>query len=301
MKGIGVDVGGTEVKVAVVNKELKVLSNYKIPTPLSNGYKGFVKELGGFIKKIAKEFNATRICFAIAGDVDSERGILRFAPNLNGWRNKRIKSDFELECGVSVDVENDANMAIWGAYVFELKKRYKNVVGFTLGTGVGGGIIIDGKLYRGSSTTAGEFGHMVIRKDGLRCGCGNYGCLEAYTSAKYIVEEAKRRVKGVSANPTPKEIYDLALSGDKEAQRIWYEYGLNLGYGIGNVIVLFNPQAVVLVGGLCGAYRFFKGGIKEALKKYGIKKPIDYAKIIPIARNDLGVIGCAEFVMEKRG
>lgn len=300
MRGIGVDVGGTDIKIAVVDKNLNILSSYKISTPLSNGYLGFVKNVSFFLKKVIREFNAKRICFAIAGDVDSERGILRFAPNLNGWKNKKIKLDFESECGISVDIENDANMAIWGAHVFELKKKYKNVIGFTLGTGVGGGIIIDGNLYRGSTTTAGEFGHMIIRKDGLRCACGNYGCLEAYCSTKHVCDEAKKRIKNISGLITPKDIYDLALYGNKEAQGIWYEYGLNLGYGIGNAIVLFNPDAVILAGGLCGAHKFFMDGIRDTLKRYGIRKPINSAKIIPVLRNDLGVIGCAEFVMEKR-
>ncbi|MCX7905731.1 MAG: ROK family protein, partial [Elusimicrobiales bacterium] len=235
MRGIGIDVGGTEIKIAVVDRNLKVLCNDSFPTPLFYDYNYFVKETSKIIKNFIFEHKANKICFAIAGDVDSEKGILRFAPNLCGWKNKNIKKDFEKECMVEVIVENDANMAVWGGYVFELKKKYKNVVGFTLGTGVGGGVILNGSLFKGSTTTAGELGHMVIRVGGDLCSCGNRGSLEAYCSTKRVCYEARKRIKNISENITPKYIFDLAVSGNKIARDIWYEYGEYLGFGIGNV------------------------------------------------------------------
>ncbi|MGC8866768.1 MAG: ROK family protein [Elusimicrobiales bacterium] len=177
MRGIGVDVGGTKTKIAVVDRDRKILYSQSILTPLSNGYEGFIFKISKILLKLIKNYRASKVSFAVAGDIDSDKGVLRFAPNLCGWKDKNIKSDIEKRCGIEVRVENDANMAIWGAYVFELGKRYRNVVGFTLGTGVGGGVIIDGKLYKGSTTTAGEFGHIVIKYGGLRCACGNRGCL----------------------------------------------------------------------------------------------------------------------------
>lgn len=302
MRSIGVDVGGTETKISVIDEKLRVLFNNKIPTPLNDGYDGFVKVLSNFLKGLINQYNANKICIAIAGDVDSEKGILRFAPNLCRWKNKKIKDDFQKETSVEVFVENDANMAIWGAYVFELKKRYSNVVGFTLGTGVGGGIIINGKLYKGTTTTAGEFGHIVIRVGGKKCACGNYGCLEAYCSTRYLIYEAKRRIKFLKDKNefTPKSLFELAKKGDEKALEIWYEYGINLGYGIGNIIVSFNPQVIVLTGGVSNAHRFFMKGIKDTLKNYGIKKPIEDIKIHVTSTKNLGVLGCAEFVMEKR-
>ncbi|MCX7642020.1 MAG: ROK family protein [Elusimicrobiales bacterium] len=300
MRGIGVDVGGTEIKIAVVNKNLEVLCSDKFPTPLSNGYNYFVKKTAKIIKNFISKYKANKICFAIAGDVDSEKGILRFAPNLCNWENKNIKKDFEKECNVEVIVENDANMAIWGGYVFELKKKYKNVVGFTLGTGVGGGVIIDGNLIKGSTTTAGELGHMVIKVGGDLCACGNRGCLEAYCSTKKICYEAKKRIKNVSKDITPKYIFDIAVSGNKIAREIWYEYGEYLGFGIGNIVMSLNPDVILLTGGLSGAYMFFMDGVENTLRKYGIRKPIDYIKIHITSTKNLGVLGCAEFVMEKR-
>lgn len=302
MNSIGVDIGGTHTKISVVNDKLNVLYTDEISTPLANGYTAFVKRISYYLKDLINRYKAERIGIAIAGDVDSQNGILRFAPNLCGWKNKMIKRDFEKEIGVDVFVENDANMAIWGAYVFELKKRYSNVVGFTLGTGVGGGIIINRTLYKGSTTTAGEFGHIVIRKDGIKCACGNYGCLEAYCSTNYVLNQAREKISslGSKTDLTPKNIFDLAKEGNSLAKQIWYEYGVNLGYGIGNVVVSFNPEVVVLTGGLSNAYRFFMKGVMETLKSYGIRKPIESIKIHVTSTKNLGVLGCAEFVMEKK-
>lgn len=301
MKSIGVDVGGTETKIAVVDDLMRTVYFTKVQTPLKNGYSGFVTELGKILTDIACEYKVIGIGFAIAGDVDSVKGILRFAPNLCGWKNKNIKSDFEEVCGVRVMVENDANMAVWGAYMLNFRKKYNNICGFTLGTGIGGGIIINGKLHLGSTTTAGEFGHMVIREKGLKCACGNRGCLEAYCSTARVIKLASLKIKGIMTDKiTPKLVYELARKGNKAAKDIWYDYGRYLGYGISNIAVILNPQAIILTGGLSGAWEFFKDGIRETLDKYGIKKPIDMLKIHVISSKNLGVIGSALYLMEMK-
>ncbi len=300
MIGIGVDIGGTKTKIAVIDRNRKILELQNIPTPLSNGYEGFISEMCSIISKLVKKYKALKIGLAVAGDVDSYEGILRFAPNLCGWRDKKIKSDIEKVCEVEVMVENDANMAIWGAYVFELGKKYKNIAGFTLGTGVGGGIIIDGKLYKGLTTTAGEFGHIVIKEGGLLCACGNKGCLEAYCSTKRICEMAVLEIEGVDKNITPKDIYEMAKDGNQKAKKIWFEYGRYLGYGIGNIAVSLNPEVVVIAGGISQASEFFMEGVRETLMSYGIRKPIDLIKIHIASTKDLGAVGCADFAMEGR-
>lgn len=312
MISIGLDVGGTNTKVAVLSDKYKVLKNIKIPTPLSKGYNFFIKELTRIVGSISKEYPKEKIsvCIGIAGDVDSDNGVLRYAPNLCGWKNKKIKKDFEKNSGFKCFVENDANMASWGIYVFEVKRKVKNMAVFTLGTGVGGGIIINGSLYRGSSSTAGEIGHMIIKEGGEKCNCGNYGCLEAYCGTYALIRDVHRRVKNTdyyfkkygieNGNITPKIIYESAKKGDKICLDIWKDYGYRLGSGIGNIGVLLNPEITVLAGGVSRAHKFFMPFVKKRLLEYGIKTPINKMEILISDNEDIGVFGCASFALDNK-
>lgn len=312
MISVGLDVGGTNTKIAVLNDKYKILKNIKIPTPLSNGYDFFIKELAKIAISISREYQKKKIsvCIGIAGDVDSDRGILRYAPNLCEWKNKNIKKDFERVSGFKCLVENDANMASWGIYVFEVKRKVKNMAVFTLGTGVGGGIITNGNLYRGSTSTAGEIGHMIIKEGGEKCNCGNYGCLEAYCGTYALIREVQRRIKNTDSylkkygfekgNITPKIIFDLAEKGDRICLDIWKDYGYRLGSGIGNIAVLLNPEITVLAGGVSRAHKFFMPFVKKRLSEYGIKTPINKMKILISNNEDIGVLGCASFALDNK-
>jgi len=309
MISIGFDIGGTNTKIAVVNDKYKILKKFSIQTPVSKGYKNFIKELSFEFESLKKEFDGEKLAgltIAIAGDVDSDNGILRYAPNLRGWRNKNIRDDFREISKISPKIENDANMAAWGVYSLEIKKKVKNLVIFTLGTGIGGGIIIDGRLYRGFTSTAAELGHMVIVQGGERCNCGNYGCLEAYCGGYALIREAKKRVDikrhysrfKMLDKLTPKIIFEAAKHNDKISIEIWKKYGYHLGTGIGNILVSLNPQMVVLCGGVSRAYKFFIPALKDRLSEYQIKTPVNSVKIKVSLNSSIGVMGSAIFAME---
>lgn len=310
MFGIGFDIGGTNTKIAVIDKNYALIDRFDTPTPLKS-YRYFVEKIAEIIKKLNNKYKGVKgFHLAIAGDVDWENGILRYAPNLKGWKNKKIKQDIEEITGIKISLNNDANMAGYGAYVFEFKKRYKDMVTFTLGTGVGGGIIIDGNIIRGKTTTAGEMGHMVIIENGKRCRCGNNGCVEAYCGSYGIVREFMERVgdyknyiskyKDIRTDRIdPYLIYILAKNGDKLATDLWKDYGYKLGTAIGNVIMILNPEVVVLSGGVSRAYHFFMPSLKKRLNEYGIKTPVKNVKIYISKEKDLGVIGSACYALER--
>jgi len=312
MISIGFDVGGTNTKVCVMEEKYKVLKEFMIETPNRNGYDCFIKEISGLIVSLKKEFSRFTIsglCLAIAGDVDSVNGVLRYAPNLNQWRNKNIKHDLEKISNIKCFIENDANMAAWGCYVFDTQKKFNDMVVFTLGTGVGGGIIIGGKLYRGSTSTAGELGHMIINSGGRKCGCGNYGCLEAYCGTAPLIYDAKKRIRDVEDfikkysfdgdEITPELISKAAQKKDDIALRLWSDYGYNLGTGVGNILMLLNPECVCFCGGISRASKFFMPSVKKRIDEYGIKTPGRNIKIIVSKHHNIGVAGAAAFVFEK--
>ncbi|MEF3280975.1 MAG: ROK family protein [Elusimicrobiota bacterium] len=312
MISLGIDVGGTNIKVAAMNEKKELLEVFETTTDVEKGYGLFIRKISNIISDMRKKYKQklAGCCFAIAGDVDSNNGVLRYAPNLSGWKNKYIKKDIENLSNLKCIVQNDANMAAWGCFIFDLKRKFKNVAVFTLGTGIGGGIILDGKLYCGSSSSAGEFGHMVINYRGEKCNCGNYGCLEAYCSTYSLKKNAIKKIKNLSdyikkysmeeKELSPKLLYNAALKGDPVALKLWSEYGVSLGTGIGNVILSFNPDRVVLCGGVSRAARFFMPYVKKRLCEFGIKAPIKFSKIIVSRHYNVGVMGAAAFVFEKR-
>ncbi|MBI4656838.1 MAG: ROK family protein [Elusimicrobia bacterium] len=201
MIGIGIDIGATNTKMAVVNNAGKILKETKFRTADYKTCGSFIKELCRITNEWKKEFDPAvkSIGMGIAGDVDPEKGILRFSPNLRGWKNVELAGPVKKQTGLFCVLENDANMAAWGAYAVELKKKYKNVLAVTLGTGVGGGLIINGNLYHGSNGSAGEIGHVKIAEGGRICHCGAGGCMEAYVGSYALMDYAASLIRDTGA------------------------------------------------------------------------------------------------------
>lgn len=308
-KAVGIDIGGTNTKVAVMDRNLKLLEEKVFKTPVEKDYSHFINKISEIVENIAISYKKISLCIGIAGDIDSENGVLRFSPNLKGWKNKNIKRDIEKITGIKCKIENDANMAAWGSYVFDLKRKAKNVVVLTLGTGVGGGIIVNGKLYKGFTSTAGELGHIVIKEGGLKCQCGNYGCLEAYCGEKGFIKVAREKIKDLktfinkyseSDNKilNVKMLFNAAKKGNAAALELFDYYGKYLGCGIGSILVALNPEYIVLSGGISKSYKFFMPSMLKSLGKFGIKTPVKKAKIVISKTHNIGVLGCAAYSIE---
>jgi len=309
--GLGIDIGGTNTKILLLRQDLKALKEIKIKTRSERGYSAFLKEIVEIVNSLKKEYKGIkRLSIGMAGDIDNVNGILRYSPNLNGWRNLKIAKFIEDRTSIKCDIENDANMAAWGAYILDLNRKYSNVAVLTLGTGIGGGLIFNGSLYRGFNGSAGEIGHMLIEDNGRLCGCGNRGCLEAYCGSKAIIKRAMDFIKNETFFRTKygygdeHRINTIALS--KAAQdkylpaiKIWDEVGHYLALGIGNILMILNPEVVVLTGGVSKAGKYFMPSLKNNLERFKIKTPLK-AKILISKNADLGSFGCALFSMENQ-
>ncbi len=302
---IGIDLGGTNVKVGLVNSRLQIVKEQTVRTSGFQKPESLAKELALVSKALSKGHDVSHIGIGVAGDTDSKNGIVRVAPNLK-WKNVPFKKVFQSHISGHVTVDNDANVAAWGIYNTQTPKGVKHILVLTLGTGVGGGIIIDGKIYRGGTGSAGEFGHLTIVPNGLPCNCGDKGCLEAYVGglnlsrnvAKAILEGAKTRLKKIykraPSELTPHSIFVAAKEGDAFALKVWKEVGDNLGMAIGNLAYLFNPEMVFLTGGVAQAGELFLKPLSEKLINRAFET-ITQSIVLKVAKNpnQMGVIGAA--------
>ena len=207
---------------------------------------------------------------------------------------------------------NDANMAAFGVYAGEFKKKYKNLLVITLGTGIGSGIIIDGNLYQGAQGSAGELGHFKIdySKEALNCACGQRGCLEAYIGTqalkKQMLAAAKKEPKSVLAKLMKEEKFSIKLlsvaadKGDKQALQIWHNFGVNLAKALSDIVLLLNPQAIVLAGGVSKGATCFIPSVKASFKKQVIKRPFKNIKILVSKQTEIGSLGAALYALSKQ-
>lgn len=286
---IGVDVGGTFIKVGVVTQNGKIIDKKKVPTPKYAGYKTIIS----VIKDYLKQYKISGIGIGVPGFVNTEKGIVHKLVNIKGWDKVPLRKIIEKATKVPVSIDNDVNCMAIGEVKFGMAKNKKNVFCMTLGTGVGGGLIINGKIYRGSSFTAGEVGHITLDKNGPRCNCGNNGCLEAFVGNKRIIVKAKRI--GID---TPEELTMSAKKGDKKALQIWKEIGEDIGTVLAGIVNLVNPELIVIGGGVANAGDVLMKYIKKTVKERSIFIAGNSVKIV-FSRlgNDAGVLGAAALAL----
>ena len=312
MKSIGIDIGGTFIKFILVNQKKEILKSTQIATSVKLTKQAFISQLAAVVKEWQKDFKQEKalIGIGIAGDTDNIKGILHFAPNIP-WHNFKITELLTKETGLKSYACNDANMAAWGIYDYEFKRKYKNLMAITLGTGVGGGIVLDGKLFQGSSGSAGEFGHIKIdySKEAFECACGHKGCLEAYIGTKGLKRQmqqaAKKEPKSVLAKLLKEEDFSVkmlsvaASKGDKNALAIWQSFGRSLGRALSEVVLLLNPQAIALAGGISKGSKYFMPALKEVFSKQVIKRPFKDLKILVSKEKNIGALGAALYALSK--
>ncbi len=297
---IGIDLGGTNLRVALVSDEGKISRKIKKPSS-----EQIIDALTESIDEIRHDIPVAGIGIGVAGLVDRAHGRVFISPNLRAVENTDITGSLKAKFGVPIFIENDANVAALGEKLAGAGRDFDNFVLFTLGTGIGGGIIHKGKLLEVSS----ELGHMSINSEAEKCPCGNIGCLENYASARAMVAKAismlekgtesllKECCKGSIYKVTPEDIYKAALDGDTLSREVLREAGKYLGVGLANIINIISPQAIILTGGLIGAWNIYvQEAIKEASRR-AFKDLFDCVKILPSTLgDDSGVIGAASLV-----
>ncbi len=254
---IGIDLGGTNIKAGLVDKEGKIITNLSFPTESSKGWAHVFSNIEKVIKKLLESDGVKGIGVGIPGPVDSKSGIIREMPAIPGAKNIPIVKELDKIFPLPVFVDNDANNFTRGEFIFGVAKGKKNVIGITLGTGIGGGILINGELYTGSSNYAGEVGHIVIVPSGIQCNCGKFGCWEAYGSATAVIKKAlsyKKRNIDTKLKELPeieaKDVFDLAKQGDIFCESIVNETSYYIGLGIASLVNTLNPEMIVIGGGM---------------------------------------------------
>src|SRR2546421_6609513 len=267
---VGVDLGGTKILSGVFDHSLEAVGTAKLSTKSQRGVDKVVERIARCAQDAVDEADLTMkqvagVGIGAPGAVDFDSGTVIFAPNLEGWKDVALKKDLEKQLGVPVFVENDANVAVLGVHVAELKSKPKNVVGIFVGTGIGGGIIINGQLFSGTNHTAGEIGHMVLDVDGPKCGCGNKGCFEALASRTAIFQQIKAGIKDgektLLTEMLGDDLSDLRSGdlrkairrGDKFVDRIVEGAAEYIGIAAANLINVLGPEVVVLGGGVIEA------------------------------------------------
>lgn len=262
---IGVDVGGTKIASGVVDEDGTLITQVRRATP-ANDTSAVGERIAATIAELRAEYDISAVGIGAAGFIDAARATVMFAPNL-AWRNYPLKEKIETLTGLPTVVENDANAAAWAEYRFGAGRGTDNLVVVTVGTGIGGGIILDGRLIRGANGFAAEIGHMEVKAGGRRCGCGRRGCWERYGSGTALVHEARElaQVSPVTAarllelaTGDPEAIQGLhvtraAKEGDPAAMEVYETVGTWLGRGMADLAAILDPGLFVLAGGVSEA------------------------------------------------
>ena len=250
---IGIDIGGTKISIVMGTEKGKILARREIPTKTGSGTRDCVKNLTVNLRSLIIHSRIAPkkilgIGVGCPGAINSVKSTLPRSPNLPGWAGLPLKTILSKATGLPVHIANDANAAALGENLFGAGKNEADLIYITVSTGVGGGILLQGQLYEGAGSVAGEIGHMSIVPEGERCGCGKYGCLEVYASgtaiARYYRKAKKKKVSGA------KEVGKAAREGDKTAIQSYQKAGYYLGIGIANLLNVLNPGKVVIGGGV---------------------------------------------------
>ena len=262
---IGVDVGGTKIAAGVVDEEGRLLEVTRRETSATDPEK-IETSIADAVRELRQHHDVTAIGVAAAGFVDTDNGIVLFAPNI-AWRDEPLRADLGPRVGLPVVVENDANAAAWGEFRFGPARDVDDMVLITVGTGLGGGVVVDGRLLRGHVGVAGELGHVRMVPDGIRCGCGNRGCWEQYASGNALQREARTVASSESpygarlrelASGDPdrllgRMVTEAAMEGDAAAVELLGDLGRWLGEGMAQIAAVLDPALFVVGGGVVEA------------------------------------------------
>ena len=303
MNAIGVDIGGTKIAAAVVTPEGKILNEVRYPTQAVPPNR-LIETVARAITEVKEGFEVGGVCVAVPGLILASENKVIFAPNLHEIENIRLDEEIGRRTGLRVTVENDANVAAWGEFRFGAGRGLKHMVFITLGTGVGGGIITHGMLLRGAQGAGGELGHVTIDPTGPRCGCGNYGCLEALASGTAIQRRAREVANERSTSALGRlaierqvlgeDVTRLAQEEDDASISVLEETGRWLGIGLAGFVNTFNPEVIAVGGGASQAGELI---LESARKEVQLRASSPSRDLVEIKEATLGpesgVLGAA--------
>jgi len=310
---IGVDMGGTNLRIAAIGKDGQLLEKITTDVKLAMGRDYVIGEMCDAIRRLTEKYRASgRFLGAgigVPGIIDVEAGIMRKSANLPGWTDYPVRDVIERSLGSRIFLDNDANMAALGEKWLGAGRDADNLAMLTLGTGIGGCIILNGKVFYGMSGMAGEFGHVTVEPNGVPCGCGNRGCAERYASATGIVRMAREAIgsgeapelaKAANSDPefSARSIYDLAMHGDAPAQRIFQRFGEVLGMLLADLVNVLDLEMFVIGGGVVSAWDAFAprmfAELRERSLVYAASAPED-----PMAKKEGASAAIANYTRKK--
>jgi glucokinase len=315
---IGIDLGGTNIKSGVVDAGGELVYRTSIETQAEGGFEHVFARLVQLVSDLIDAANLTRedvlaIGYGTPGPMSHSEGIIYASPNMPGWENIPMRARFSDATGLPVTLENDANVAAYGEFVAGAGREISHMVMLTLGTGIGGGIIIDRNLVRGAFDNAGEIGHAIVVPNGRACPCGQLGCLERYASANAVAERSvealengeqsilRERVDG-GEKLTSADVARAAREGDRLARRIWDETCMYLAAGCVTIQHMLNPELIVLGGGLVGAGDQLLTPVREQFQRQTWKIADDQPRVeFATLGDDAGVIGAAALARIESG
>ncbi|MCX7749500.1 MAG: ROK family glucokinase [Clostridia bacterium] len=307
---IGIDLGGTKVAVGIVNEEGMIVHKDSVPTKRERDYAEIIADIGELILKVVKGsgIDASKIAsigLGAPGTPNNKDGTLIYCSNLK-YRNAPVRADLQRYLNLPVYIENDANCAALAECVAGAAKGTQHSITITLGTGVGGGVIINGRIYSGFNNAAAELGHMVIVSDGEFCGCGRRGCWEAYASATALIRQTQfaakkypdslvnNLVNGDMTRIDAKTAFDAAKQGDEIGLKVVRDYIKYLAEGLTDVINAFQPEVVVIGGGVCKEGEYLLGPLREIIARDVYCKDVPQTQIkVAQMGNDAGIVGAA--------
>jgi len=314
---LGVDLGGTKIATALATTQGEILARGYSPTPVKADPSAVISSIFATVEKTLSlgKIDLSRVLgigVAAAGIIDSDNGKVAFSPNLPGWRDVPLRDAIEQRFGISTYLGNDANLAALGEWYFGVKKRVANLIYITVSTGIGGGIISDGKLYTGCRGAAGEIGHMTIDINGPKCNCGSTGCWETLASGIALTREAIRQIAqgtntsiialvgGDISKIDAKVIFEAAKQGDELAKGLISRLGYYLGVGLANIVNIFNPELILIGGGVAKMGDLLLQPAIKVVEERAFATSVASVEIKPaLLGDDSGVLGAVAFVLNE--
>lgn len=313
---IGVDLGGTNLRIAAVSPEGRILEKISLDTEVTEGRERVVADMCAAVAEIERRLEQSRLVgigIGVPGIINLANGMIRQSPNLPGWSDFPVRDDIERRLGTHVILENDANAAALGEKWVGAGRNTSGLCMITVGTGIGGGLILNGRIWHGQDGMAGELGHMTIDPNGALCGCGNLGCIEAYASAGAITRMAMAAIR-VGRSPglareaeslgelTAEIVYIKAKQGDLVAREIFEMVGRSLGVGLANLINIFNLPLYVIGGGVARGWDAFAPSLMAEVRKRSLVFRSTAPRIEPSALGaEAGLLGAAYLPLMFQG
>jgi len=310
---IGIDFGATFIKLGLLNLNGEILKKSSFQTKAHTSRNSLISRIIAETESISAGLRSRilGVGIGVPGQVDYKKGIIYNLTNVKGWRNVRLRDIVKTRLKLPVYIDNDANAACVGEAKWGAGKGFNDIVCITLGSGLGSAVMIEGRVFRGRGYSAAEMGHICIERYGLKCNCGGRGCLETFAGNSYIVKEAVERLRkgeksilskltgGKLSEITPKLIDEASKKGDRFAINVWKRMGENVGIGLSGIVNTFNPEVIIIGGGVAKTEKFLFDSIRATVKARAIPiftrgLKIKKAKFI----EDAGTVGAAALVLE---